>query len=395
LARQSGQECFAVTADNMKILHVIESLGRAGAEQALVNLLPEMQRRGHTCEVAVLWPPYDLQPDLEAAGIKVHRLHGRFERRWNIMRGATRLARLQRRRRFDILHAHLLFADFYTGFSRGLAPQPRRVVTFHNTDFDFLTGASPTSRVARMALPHLLRRGFDGFSAVSNPVREHYLQHVPGIEIEFIPNAFPAELAPDANLDRISVRRQWQIEDDEFAIAVVARLAPEKGHQYLLEALTNLRSRQLRPKVLLLGDGPLREELQRQVQEKQLTSQVVFAGNRPHAQLLPLLQSVDAFVLPSTLEGFPLAPAEAMALQCPVLTTTAGGLTDLIENKVSGLLIPTADVPALEQGIQRLMQNAELRTQLGQGGRQRILKYFGAATIAARWETFYQNLSNT
>lgn len=376
----------------MRILHVIESLGRAGAEQALVNLLPEMQKRGHICEVAALWPPHDLADDLRASGIRVHLLHGRYERRWNAWRGVSRIAALARRRRIDVLHAHLLFADFAVGASKILAPRPRRVATLHNTDFDFLASSSPTSRIARHALPLCLRRGFDACAAVSTPVARHYEQHIPNLKATWIPNAFPTSLRPQPDVHRADVLAEFGIAADDFVIVVAARLAPEKGHQYLLDALCHLHERELRPRVLLLGDGPLRAELIAAVEQRKLHDQVVFCGNQPHSRLLPIVQCSDAFVLPSLLEGFPLAPAEAMALQTPVLATRAGGLTDLIENEVSGLLVPVGDAQALADGIARLMNDAPLRQRLGQQGRQRILEHFSSEVLAARWEQLYKSL---
>jgi len=378
----------------MRILHVIESLGRAGAEQALLNLLPDVQKRGHVCEVAALWPPYSLATDLEAAGIKVHRLDGRVERRWNVWRSARQVASLCRRRKFDVVHAHLLFADFTVALSKLTVRRPCRVVTFHNTDFDFLQNTSPTSRLARLTLPICLRYGFDGYAAVSTPVAQHYQQHIPNLPIQFIPNAFPASLQARPDLHRDEVLGQFGVRNEDFALAVVARLAPEKGHAYLFQALQQLRdgTPSLRPKVLLLGQGPLQPQLEGMVAQLHLNDQVVFCGVQAHAQLLPIVQMCEAFVLPSLLEGFPLAPAEAMAMERPVLATRAGGLGDLIEAEVSGLLVPTSDATALADGIRRLMQDAALRKRLGRAAHERIHGLFSSVAVSARSEEFYGGL---
>jgi glycosyltransferase involved in cell wall biosynthesis len=243
----------------MRILHVIETLRRGGAEQVLVNLLPELQRLGLHNEVAVLWPRYDHQPTIESYGIKVHRLGTRFEGRWNIWNGANRIAALARRGGFDIIHAQLVFADLYVGASRLWPTKARRVVTFQNTDFDYFNAGSINARLARQVLPPVLRHGFDAYTAVGLPVKKHYLEHVPGLDITYIPNAIPASLQPDPQLDRRALRAERNLSEDDFVISVPARLAVEKGHRFLIEALEILRERKLHPKVLLFGQGPLQE----------------------------------------------------------------------------------------------------------------------------------------
>src|SRR5207247_228325 len=100
------------------ILVLIESLGRGGAERALVNQLPELRRRGFDIEVAALWAPYDLAPELEQQGVPVHRLDVRP--RWNALGGLRALARLGRRRRIDVVHGHLFFGSVYTALSRAV-----------------------------------------------------------------------------------------------------------------------------------------------------------------------------------------------------------------------------------------------------------------------------------
>ena len=375
----------------MKVLHIIESLGRAGAEQVLVNLLPELNARGVNSEVAVLWPPYDLQSALESRGVRVHRLHLDYARRWNLARGASRVRRLARRGQYDILHSHLLFANFYTAAARPVPKNPRRVATLHGLDFDFFNH-SRGGRVIKQILPLVLRCGFDACSAVSRPVAAHFAAHVPGLNPQWIPNAFPTSLAPISNFDRATIRRAQGIPDDVPLIVTVGRLAAEKGHQHLFTALQILEKRELRPHLLLLGDGPRRAELADLATQLGLSERVVFAGVLPHDAMMPLVQSADVFALSSLQEGFGLAPAEALLLEIPTITTNVGGLKDLIENEVSGLLVPPADAEAMAAAIERVLGNKDLSARLGRGGRMRIAEEFGAPKIAEMWKQFYQEL---
>jgi glycosyltransferase involved in cell wall biosynthesis len=374
----------------MRILNIIESLGRGGAEQVLLNVLPELQARGHDCEVAALWGPYSLQDDLEARGVRVHRLHGDYSERWNLGRGVGRVVRLARRRRCDVLHSHLLFPDLYVGLSRAILPGPLRVASLQNTDFDFLQSTIP-GRVARRVLPPVLRHGFDGLAAVGTPVAQHFREHVPGLEVETIFNAVPIP-SLQHNTRRAEVLKSWDADAEAFTLLTAARLAPEKNHVVLFEALELLRTRGLTPQVLLAGAGPLRSELEALVKKKSLGGQVRFCGRVEHADLQELLGTVDAFVLPSKHEGLPLAIAEAMALQRPVLATSVGGVPDIVEDNITGLLVPASDANALASGIERLMRDSALRQRLGEEGRRRVEKKFSAPAIAQQWEEFYGRL---
>ncbi len=377
----------------MRILNVIESLGGGGAEQVLVNVLPELQARGHACELAVLWPPYDLQGALEGAGVRVHRLGWGYGRRWSMAGAVSRLARLARRRRPDVLHAHLLFADLYVALSRPLLPGVARVMWGQNTDFDFLHG-SLTARAARRLLPFALRHGFDGLAAVGTPVAQHYRQHVPGADVRTIFNAVPVPPLPpeQTSAQRQASLAEWKVRPEDFVLLIAARLAPEKNHRVLLEALVLLRERGRCPQVLVAGEGPLREELQRFVREKKLQGQVIFCGRLDHARLLEVLPAVDAFALPSQHEGLPLALAEAMAVERAVLATPVGGVPDLIQDNINGLLVPPGDAPALSRAIERLMDDEPLRRRLGRAAREQVTQHFSTQAVAAQWEAFYAEL---
>lgn len=375
----------------MRILHVIETLGAGGAERVLLNLLPLLSERGHTCEVACLYPMYTLQPEIEAAGVTVHRMHSRHSRRWDILANSRRIMHLHDQRRYDIIHAHLLFADLYVSASRLFGQRPRRTVTFHSTNFNHFHG-SPTARMARYLFPTVIRYGFDSVTAVSQPVAAHLREHVPGVDPFVIPNPLPLSIAPDPNLDRDQILGKWGVTRDDFAIAVAARLIPDKAHVNLFSALEIVRERGLKPKMLLAGAGPLEKDLRASVKAKKLEEQVIFCGLMPHSDLMNLVQACDLFALASVREGFGLAPAEAMLLERPVLATTAGGLVEVIEHDKSGILVLPGDVPALAEGMYTLILDEKLRRRLACAGRERVRANFGADEVARRWDEHYRSL---
>jgi len=383
----------------MRILYVIESLGRGGAERALVNLLPALQARGIECEVAVLWSevavlgsPYPLASELEKRGIQVHYLN--LHHRWSIIEGIAKMVVLLRKGHFDIVHAHLFFAEFYTALSCPLVPLPRRVVSFQNLGYTAYPANTLWKKFRKRMHSFLIRYCTQFQIGCSTAVAKHYSAHLKLQNVKVIYHLFPVdELQPNPKLDKAKVRARYNVTPDEFVIIMPGRFVPEKNHSGLLEALRLLKQRNLRPRLLIVGEGPLKDLLRQKLVDEQLLEQVVLHDMIPkHEELMRVVQAMDIFVMPSISEGFPLAPAEAMALEKPVLATSVGGLTELIENKVSGLLVPPGDASSLADKIAQLMADPALRERLGQGGRKRIETCFSLEMCADHYVNYYKTI---
>ena len=377
------------TGSDLRILTVIESLARAGAEQALVNVLPELKALGHAVEVAVLWPPYTLADDLEAAGVPVHRLG--LNHRWNLAQGAPRLARICRRGRFDVIHAHLFFSVLYAALTRPLLPGVKRVVTFHNLGYDSYPANNAWRKTRKRLDGALMRHAVDGRIAVSAAVARHYQSHLKLPPVRVLPNGFPVEaLRPESGPGRSEMRAELGVSADDFVLLCAGRLVHEKGHRFFLEALELLRNEGLRPKALIVGDGPLAQKVADEIATRGLGEQVVTRPSMPHAKLMDVFRESDLLVMASTHEGFPLTPAEAMALGKPVLATLVGGLPDLIEDGVSGSLVPPKDPRALADGIARFMTDPNWRRRLAAGGRDRVVSRFSSKFVASGLVEIYR-----
>jgi glycosyltransferase involved in cell wall biosynthesis len=375
----------------MKVLSVIESLGRAGAEQVLVNQLPRLQEIGYRCQVVALWEPYTLAPVLEARGVKVYRLD--LGRRCNVAKAIVRLGILIDSVKPDIIHAHLFFALIYTAMTRLVAPRPRRVATFHNVDYLLYPPNTYVKRLRRALHGLLSYYGIDKLTAVSASVANHYRAQLGLSEISVIPNAImiPNEVDGTAN-NRREMLKKFGFSERDFIFAMIGRFVPQKGHKLLLEALELLREINCRPRVIMIGEGALREQIVRQVRTQGLEEQIVLVPACPHSEVISLLRAVDAFVMPSVEEGLGLVAGEAMAAGLPVVATRVNGLSDLIEDGVSGLLVPPGDSHALANAIAKVMMDGKLRQHLGRGGRERIEQHFSIEQILPRWDALYRNI---
>ena len=383
---------FSTEKLKMNILHIIPDIGQGGgAEQVLVNLLPALCSRGLNCEVAALWSPYSLAPKLESQNIQVHRLN--ISSRWSLIEANFKLNKLLRQKQYDIIHAHLFFSEFYTALTYPLFPSVRRVVSFHDLAYVSYPANSLWKKFRKQMHSFLIRNCIDAQIGVSTAVAEHYAANLKLKNVNVIHNGFPVdELYPSATLNKKEILAGYNIHPNEFVIIVPGRLVPEKDHAVLLQAIHILKQKNLCPKVLMFGEGPLKDWLSKKLVQEQLLKQVILHNPIPHQELMRVVQAADLFVLPSRSEGFGLAHAEAMAMAKPVITTSVGGLIDLIENDVSGILVPPKDADSLANAIAQLMKDEHKREQLGQAARKRIETCFSVDVIADRYVNFYNKI---
>jgi glycosyltransferase involved in cell wall biosynthesis len=161
-------------------------------------------------------------------------------------------------------------------------------------------------------------------------------------------------------------------------VLCVARLTPVKGHHVLLDAVELLAERDVPVRVTIIGDGPRRAPLEEDVRRRGLQESVYLAGAVGQDQLADHYRASDVFVLPSFAEGVPVVLMEAMATELPVVATRVGGIAELVEDEVGGLLLPPGRGDLLADALERLAAEPELRDRLGQAGRRRVVESFDA-----------------
>lgn len=166
-------------------------------------------------------------------------------------------------------------------------------------------------------------------------------------------------------------------------IACPANLVEIKGHRHLLNSIKMLKQKRENFKFLLIGDGPLREEIEDFIAKNNLKNKVVLTGRLPHSEVMDSFKKgeIDIVVLPSIetpngeKEGIPVVLMEALAHSIPVISTSTGGIPELIKEG-TGILVPERDETSLTSAITDLMDNAELRKRLADNGRRRVEKLF-------------------
>jgi glycosyltransferase involved in cell wall biosynthesis len=291
------------------------------------------------------------------------------------------LARLLRRERPDVFHAHMSspVACKWGLAAAVLARVPAVMGTVQVGAYE------PPNRSAYWQL-RALARGVGRYLAVSREIADELVERLdwPAEKIEVAYNAVDVERA--AVPAPPGLREQLGGSETRPLVLTPARLDAQKGHPTLLEAIAEL------PEALFLfaGEGPERGALEAQAAELGVAGRVRFLGRREDVPRL--LAACDVFALPSLYEGSSLAVLEAMAAGIPIVSSAIGGTEELIEDGRSGLLVPPGDAPALAAALRRVLSDAELRRNLAARARERVDAGLTREQNAARAELVYRDL---
>lgn len=184
--------------------------------------------------------------------------------------------------------------------------------------------------------------------------------------------------------------KPFKSDPEVFEVICVGRLTPAKGQHILVAAIGALVAAGRRVRLRIVGDGPDRASLERQVKTLGLGDQVIFEGAVNQDRIRELYAQADAFSIPSFAEGIPVVLMEAMAMEIPCVTTRITGIPELIRDGVDGLLVAPSDSDELAAAIARLMDDPELRERLAKSGRQRVLEQYDLAKNVDRLAALFR-----
>lgn len=201
---------------------------------------------------------------------------------------------------------------------------------------------------------------------------------------------FSISMGIDANLFFFQPHRN---NNKEPKLLFVGRLSPVKGVNYLIRALPGVLEKFSKVRLEIIGYGAQEKELKALVKNLSLENKITFIGPVPNRELPKYYQHSFCYILPSIVEGLPVAIMEAMACGCPVIATSVGGVRDLIENNVTGLLISPKSVDEISQSVIRLLSDKILRENIIQNARKKIEENYEWNIIASKFEKLYDKVS--
>lgn len=368
----------------VRVMYVVDHLKIGGVQTHLVQLLSRLDERRFVPMVCALKARGELRGALEAMGVPVFDGGlGPSLKGWGGLRVAWRLARLLRRERVDIAHAYLFHPNVLTPMAARLAGIPAVVASKRSLD----RYPDLIPRLACKLGNALAHR----ITVNAEAVRRFVISEEGGSprKMRLIPNGVSEE-ALAASGDRRAKRRELDLPPDSPVVGAVSRLAWKKGVRYLLDAVPRLLESVPDVTVLIVGDGPLRIELEAQASALGIGERVRFLGSRQDA--LELLSAFDVFVLPSVIEGMSNALLEAMAARLPVVATEVGGNSEVVVDGETGFLVPPGDAGQLAAAIVKLLQAPEMAREMGAAGRGRVEEQYRVDVMVRRIEELYDSL---
>ena len=365
--------------DRVRVVEILATGTSGGAQEHVYNLVTRLDTSRYDATVVALSAGSGVRK-LQRAGIPVVVLDEPDDA---IAVGA--LAALLAATRPDIIHNHMYRAEII-GTKAAIAlgeagqQQPFVVSTIHSSrvrsaeDRDRLRQLTPEMDHL-IAVSRMIERklGGEGRAELGVPVSIIYN----GVDLERYDHQEPC----------CTLRDEYGMEPGSQIVGIVARLEPEKGHTTLLDAWPAVIRSSPDAYLLIIGEGSRREDLERQAASLRIAHRVVFTGRRDDVPAVTA--ALDVAVLPSYREAQGLSILEAMALSRPVVASAVGGIPEMIEDGVTGLLVPPNDADALSRAITRLLVDHPLADSLGRAGHDMVHDRFCVELMVSSIQDIY------
>jgi glycosyltransferase involved in cell wall biosynthesis len=383
----------------VKVLRVIARLNMGGPALHVAYLTEGLASRGYetTLVAGTLARGEDsMQFVAERHGVEIVRvaeLHREISPLRDVV-AAFRLAKLIRRLRPEIVHTHTAKAGAVGRLAAVLAGPARPRIVVHTFHGHVLRGYfGPVRTGLFRLLEQSLARASTRLIAVSPEVRDDLVALNVAPPEKFSVIRLGIELEERVRLDetlRAETRRVLGIAPDRFVVGWIGRMTAIKNTDVVLRAFGALRARGVDAVLCLIGDGPDRDALERRAHELGVIRHCLFLGYQE--EVARFYAAFDVFLLASENEGTPVTTIEALAAGRAVVATRVGGVPDVVEDGVVGLLAEPGDVEGLAERLERLARDPELRGRMGRDGRERVLSRYAVERLVDDVDELYRSL---
>jgi len=289
----------------------------------------------------------------------------------------------------DILHSHRYKENLLAAGMKKNGLCRYLVQTVHGTGEQFSGINRIKNGLYNFMNRRVTRKYFSRVIAVSKDLEKQLISKYPRDKVVTIHNGVNRERLQPVN-GAAEMRRELQITENQPLIGTAGRMVPVKGYDLLLKAAEYIVEDSPQVMFIIAGDGPLKEDLQRKSVEMGLENNVKFIGFRE--DIIDILNCLDVFVMSSHHEGIPMVLLEAMAMQKPVISTAVGGIKEIIQDNVSGLLVKPGDFKSLALACMIMLNRQEIRTQLSLGAVKRIRDEFSVEVQKERILNLYRQV---
>ena len=296
-----------------------------------------------------------------------------------------------RKNPYHIVHTHNSKAGFLGRLAAKLVGVPVIVHTVHG--FAFHDEEPLWRQMLFRNLERLASRWSDRMIFISQPLIDWALKdHIVGEDkITKIYSGIQLDkFHPVKSEEKDQIRSKWSLQKEEAVVGIVSKLWEGKGHTVLIEAFKLLKEKIKDAKLVIVGEGYLYDELFRRVGNNGLRDSVLFTGFQ--MDVSEIIATFDVAVLPSFFEGMGRVILEAMAMEKPIVASRVGGIPDLIDQGINGLLVRPGDARELADALERVLSDNGLAKKLGKEGRKKIKDQFSADVMVRSIEKLYREL---
>ena len=370
----------------MKVCHVAMGDLWAGAEVHLLALMTYLVRLHGFEWSVVLFNEGRLADELRKLPLSLTVI---CEKDHGPLALASRLADVFKQFRPDVVHTHKYKDSILASLVARYMRIPHVVRVVHGMPEPFK--GFRNVKMAGYTIADRLVTGWmvDKVIAVSSDIEQILIRTYGADRVACIHTGIDLEMVC-VTTPRADKRKEWHINDKAVVIGTMGRLVPVKGHTVLLEALRILRELHNNVTLFLVGDGPLRSQLEAEAKRLCVDQFVIFSGHQE--QSYDFINMMDIFVLPSLHEGIPMVLLEALALRRPVVASRVGGIPEVLARSRSGILVNPAKPAELASAIAYLIEDEEKAVAFGLAGRAQIESEFSASMMADRMVKMYQSL---
>lgn len=360
-----------------KVLHLIDSAGMYGAERVILTLLDELKESPFPGIVGCIRDNNSGVPQIieEAQKKRIETKLFTIRRGFN-PKGIAQILHYVKRNSIRIVHSH------------GYKPNIFLSVVPHN-------GMTVLSTVHGWSKQNATMRGkiYEFFDSLSLRMMHKVIAVSKAVSKDLVGRGLKKEMIEiiynGIKIDQTDsvASRETGTQQNKLTFGAVGRLTKVKGYQYLIEAMASVVAAIPDSRLIIAGDGPVKNELLQKISRLGLNSNIVLVGYQTSIQ--QFLSGIDLFIMPSLSEGLPMALLEAMAYGKPVLASSVGGIPEVITDGESGVLVPPADSNALSRGILKLCMDQDFRTGMSQRAKELVGKTFSSGNMAEQYAALY------
>jgi glycosyltransferase involved in cell wall biosynthesis len=373
----------------LRLLHVVGESRYGGAGKIVLQLGQVAQAEGWQVDILATDPVFQQAIRQHGLGlVDLDVIRREIRPVWDLG-GLIRLHKFLKKEPYHIVHTHTSKAGFVGRLAARLAGVPVIIHTAHG--FAFHEGSPALVRVIYSSLERIASRWCDRIVTVSEFHRTWAIElgMCNAQQIIAIPNGI-AEVGRNRKIGLTELRRELGAQDGGLVILCMARLAADKGLEYLIEAATTLPRTGRRLQIVIAGDGPARDRLEQLAVNLKVTDRVKFLGFREDVG--DLLAASDLVVLPSLREGLSISLLESMAAGKPIIATSIGSQREVASRAEMAELVRPASAPALSEAIVRLAENPALMARLGANARTVYESYYTENRMLRSYRQLYFDL---